>query len=75
MSEFLKMKENIIKKAEADLEFRNELKVDPKGAIEKHFPQADGKQIPQKINLVVCEDSENTIYFNIVPTDFHPDVY
>ncbi len=75
MSDFLKMKESIIKRAEADLDFRKELKEDPKGAIEKYFPHEEGKKIPEKINLVVCEDSENTIYLNIAPDDFHTDAY
>ena len=69
MANFLEEKAKVIKLAEADAKFREELKRDPKGAIEKHFPHPEGKQLPQKLNLVVCEDRENTIYINISPSD------
>ena len=69
MTDHVKLKEKIIKKAETDAKFREELKKDPKAAIEKHFPQADGKKIPANLNIVVTEESENTVYLNIAPND------
>ena len=62
-----KIKQDIINKAEIDSKFCDELKKNPKGAIHKHFPQADGSTIPAEMNVVVVEDSENTVFINIDP--------
>ncbi len=62
-------KKKVIKLAEADPKFREELKKDPKAAIEKHFPHTDGKKLPDEINIVVVEDSGDTVYINISSTD------
>ena len=58
-------KRDIIEKAESDPIFLAEFKKDPKGAIQQAFPQSNGDTIPSNVNLVVLEDSANTIYFNI----------
>lgn len=75
MADFIKLKESILKRANADLEFRLELKKDPKGTIEKYYPDPSGQKIPQRLNIVVCEDNDTTIYLNIMPSGFHPDCY
>ena len=69
MTDYKKTKQDIIDRAESDSGFRDELKKDPKGAIEKHFPQSDGSTIPPKTNIVIVEDSENTVFINISPPD------
>lgn len=67
MADYKKLKEDIINRAEADPKFLDELKKDPKGAIEKYFPQADGSTIPPKLNITIVEDGENTVFINVVP--------
>ncbi len=62
-------KQDIIDKAESDSKFLEELKKDPKGAIHKHFPQSDGSTIPTEVNIVVLEDSANTIFINVDPSN------
>ncbi|MBU2510108.1 NHLP leader peptide family natural product precursor [bacterium] len=69
MADYYSEKDKVIKLAEADTKFKEELKKDPKAAIEKHFPLPDGKKIPDKINVVVVEDSADTVYINISSTD------
>jgi len=75
MADYKKTKQDIINRAETDTNFCDELKTDPKGTIEKYFPQADGSTIPPKMNIVVVEDSENTVYINVVPPDTNVDAY
>jgi len=70
MADFLELKTEVIKKAQGSLKFRKELKEDPKGAIEKHFKhlaEEGQEEIPRKINIVVCEDNDTTIYINVTP--------
>lgn len=68
-------KDAVIKKAETDPDFLAELKNDPKGAIEKHFSYLLPEPIPQKFNIVVVEDSEFTVFLNIVPPSIPPKLY
>ncbi len=69
MADYKKTKEDIINRAETDPKFLDELKKDPKGTIEKYFPQSDGSTIPPKMNIVVVEDSENTVFINVATPD------
>ena len=75
MSDFFSLKEKIVKRAEADLEFRKELNENPKSAIEKYYPSPDGQPIPDGLDIIICEDTANKVYLNIAPTSFHPDCY
>lgn len=75
MADFSKVKEDIIKRAGIDSSFRDELVNDPKGTIEKYFPNADGKKIPEKMNIVVCEDRENTVFINVSSGDVSEKLY
>ncbi len=69
---YIKKKPEIIKRAETDKTFRDELKADPKKAIEKHFPfTKSGTVIPEDLEIVVCEDTATKVYLNIIPMDHH----
>jgi len=69
MADYYSEKEKVIKLAETDPKFREELKKDPKAAIEKYFPHPDGKKLPGEMKIVVVEDSADTVYINISSTD------
>lgn len=68
MTNFYSQKDQVVKLAESDPKFRAELKTNPKSAIEKFFPHPEGKKIPEEINIVVVEDTADTVYINISST-------
>lgn len=62
------IKQAIIDKAESDPSFLAELKKDPKAAIKKHFPQPDGRTIPDEVEVIIVEDTKDKAYINVDPS-------
>jgi hypothetical protein len=53
----------LIRKAWKDSEFRNQIVLDPKGAVEKYL----GRRLPGEVRIFVHEEDLNNIHFSIPP--------
>ncbi len=69
MTDLRRTKEDIINRAETDPVFHAGLLDDPKSTIQKYFPQPDGSSLPSGLKFVVVEDSEDTVFLNLVQPD------
>jgi len=61
MSNVQNLKEEIIKKAWSDVEFKKQLLADPKSAVKDVF----GIEVPDHIELVVTEETADKFYLAI----------